>query len=91
MKLLSPETADLLNGIFEAGGAVLVWKNVHQIIKDKQTRGVYWPAWFFFSAWGWWNILYYASLDQWVSWTGGLVLVLANTTWVVLAWKYRHR
>ena len=76
---------DLINAIFEVGGAILTWKNAHRLWKDREIKGVYWPAWVFFALWGWWNCFYYPSLDQWFSFAAGLALVLGNTAWCVLA------
>ncbi len=82
---------DLINALFEIGAAAVSWKNVRQLIRDRAVVGVWWPAWLMFSAWGWWNVYYYGPrLDQWASWWAGLFLVAANTTWVVLAVKYRN-
>ena len=69
------------------GGGVLCWMNVRQLLRDYQIRGIYWPVQAFFAAWGWWNLFYYPSLGQWVSFAGGIITVLANTTWVILALK----
>ena len=83
--------ADLGNAAFEITAALVSWKNVGRIRRDKEVRGVYWPAWLMFTAWGWWNIFYYGpNLGQWFSWGAGLVLVAANTTWVIYAIRYRR-
>lgn len=73
---------DLINGIFEAGGAVMAWRNAYQLWKDREIRGVYWPIYFFYSAWGVWNLWYYRSLDQLISWYAGMVLVIGNLLWI---------
>ena len=81
--------ADTANGIFEFGGACLMWTNVPKLLRDKQIRGINWQVTTFFALWGWWNLYYYPSLHQWLSTIGGAVMVFANTTWVVIAIKYR--
>ena len=82
---------DATNAAFELVGAALNWVNVKALWRDKKVRGVFWPAWAFFAAWGYWNLFYYGPvLDQWMSWWAGVVMVLANTAWVVLALKYRR-
>lgn len=73
---------DLINGLFEAGGAVAAWKNYVQLRRDRAIRGVYWPVYGFYSLWGLWNLWYYPSLGQWVSFTAGIVLVTGNLAWV---------
>lgn len=79
---------DIINGSFEFVGAIVCWINVYKILKDKQVKGVYWPATGFFSVWGAWNLYYYASLSQMYSFFGGIVMCAANTTWVILAIRF---
>ena len=83
-------TADIANGAFELIGAGLNWRNVGRIRQDKRVRGVDWRTWVFFALWGWWNLFYYPSLGQWASAAGGVVMVAANTVWVIYAIKYRR-
>ena len=82
---------DLVNGTFETVGGILNWMNVLKLYQDKQIKGVFYPAWIFFAVWGVWNIYYYPSLGQWLSFTGGLVIVSANLFWVGLAIYYLRR
>ena len=79
---------DLVNGLFELVGSVLVWINVYKLYQDKEVKGVYWPITFFWGAWGLWNLYYYPFLDQWLSFVGGLIMAVGNTAWVVLAYYY---
>ena len=81
-------TPDIGNAIFEAGGAYFTWMNAWQLYKDKEIKGVYLPAWFFFTAWGLWNLYYYPSLGQLLSFAGGVVIVTANLLWVSMALYY---
>ena len=81
-------TPDLINGLFELGGGLLIAMNVRQILKDKTVKGVYWPATAFFTAWGLWNLYFYPSLGQWLSFAGGLVIVTFNTLWIGLTIYY---
>ena len=82
---------DLINALFEFGGAVLTWFNVSKLIKDKNVVGVYWPIWVFFSAWGLWNLYYYTDVGHILSFFGGIVLVSGNIVWVILAWYYMKK
>lgn len=81
---------DLINGGFELVGAVMVWLSVLALYRQKEVRGVFWPSWAFFAAWGMWNLHYYPSLEQMVSFYAGLLLVSGNVAWVVLALYYRR-
>lgn len=80
---------DLVNGLFEFVGSIFLWMNVVKLYRDKMLRGYDWRSTAFFSAWGFWNLVYYPSLDQWASFTGGCSIVLANTIWLILMFKYR--
>ena len=76
---------DTINGLFELFGAVVSWRNAWQLWRDRQIKGVYWPAWYFFAGWGVWNLYYYPSLGQWRSFAAGAVLTAGNIAWVVAA------
>ena len=80
--------ADIVNGLFEAIGGLMIWVDVMTIYKQKVVKGVWVPGRAFFTCWGVWNLYYYPSLGQWASFTGGLVIVLGNVIWVYLAIKY---
>ena len=82
---------DAVNGLFECLGGVLLWMGVRRLWIDREVKGMYWPATMFFGLWGWWNLFYYPSLGQWLSFLGGLVVVSANTTWVVLFLVFRAK
>jgi hypothetical protein len=81
-------TADLINGGFEFVGGLLLGLNCLRLHKDKQLRGVSVLPTVFYSAWGYWNLYFYPSLDAWWSFWGGIVVVTSNTAWVVLAFYY---
>lgn len=83
------QTPDLINGLFEAGGAIAAWRNFIQLRRDREIRGVYWPVYVFYSLWGFWNLYFYPVLSQWVSFTAGIVLVAGNCAWVLLALRLR--
>lgn len=75
---------DLINALFELGGALLTWMNVRQIWLDKGHRGLYVPAIVVFALWGAWNLYYYYHLKQMFSWYATWVMVAANFSWVAL-------
>ena len=79
---------DIINGCFELIGGFIYILNIKAIIKDKRVEGVSLLPAFFFSSWGIWNLLYYPSLEQWFSFIGAIGLVIANTTWLILALYY---
>ena len=81
-------TPDLINGLFELFGGILMWKNVAQIRKHKAVRGVHWVPTAFWIAWGLWNLYFYPHLDQWMSFTGGLLIVVGNGVYLWFIRKY---
>lgn len=74
---------DIINGTFELSAGLLLWLNVYRLHKDKQVHGIHIVPTVLFAVWGYWNIFFYSHLEQWASFAGGIMLVLANTTWVV--------
>ena len=82
---------DIINGLFELVGGLMCWLNFRKILKDKKVNGVCWYVTAFFSVWGMWNLYYYPSLGQWASFYGGVVLVVGNTAWVIMALIYSRK
>jgi len=82
---------DLINGAFELFGGVAIFGHCRRLYRDKLVRGASWPATAFFQSWGLWNLFYYPHLDQWVSFTGGLLIVTANTVWLGMMLYYTRR
>lgn len=81
-------TPDLINSLFELFGSITLWLNVKQLVKDKCYNGVTTLATGFFMTWGYWNLYYYPSLNQWLSFTGGISIALANTACLILMLYY---
>lgn len=83
--------ADTINGIFEAGGAVFVANHCRVLHAQKSVRGLSVVSVAFFAAWGVWNLWFYPSLGQWMSFVGGLGIVAANLIWIVMLLYYKKR
>lgn len=84
-------TPDLINGIFEAIGGLMLWRNCVALRRDKEVKGCNISTVVFFNLWGIWNLFYYPALGQIASFIGGLVIASANTAWVFLAMHYSRR
>lgn len=82
---------DGINALFELGGAIAVIPSIMKLLSDRHHAGV--SAWtmMFFSAWGWWNLLYYPHLDQMLSTIGAAFLAVANTTYLILLVRFGAR
>jgi hypothetical protein len=84
-------TQDVINATFEVGGALLTWMNVRQVWKDRGYLGLYLPAIVLFTLWGFWNLYYYAHLQQWWSVAATVVMVSANVSWTGLMLYYGRK
>lgn len=82
---------DVVNAIFEGGGAVLLLMNVRRLYLDKKLAGVALAPTVWFNVWGAWNLYYYAKLHQPWSWAAGVGVFLVNTTWVGMAIYYARK
>jgi len=84
-------TADLVNGLFEIAGGAFVALNVLRLYNDKKVRGVSMIATSFFVVWGYWNLYFYPSLDQWWSAFGAASVAIVNTVWLSQMVYYSRR
>jgi uncharacterized membrane protein YfcA len=82
---------DLVNGVFELLGAFVIFLNIRRLHKDKEVKGYDPKVTVFFTAWGLWNLWYYPSLDQWLSFWGGLAIVVMNSVWLCQIYYYNHK
>lgn len=73
---------DTINGLFEVLGGIFILNHCRVLYKAKQLTGVSIISTVFFTLWGVWNLYFYPSLDQWVSFAGGVVITVANLLWV---------
>ncbi len=83
--------ADMINGTLELAGGLFILLSVVKLHRDKQVKGVSWVHVCFFAGWGYWNLFYYPHLDQWVSFTGGVFIVVTNTVWLGQMLYYTHQ
>ena len=75
---------DIINALFELSAGFLILNNCRILYNDKTVRGVSIFTIFVFTIWGCFHLLYYPSLNQWLSFAGGILVVAANTLWVYL-------
>lgn len=83
--------ADAVNGAFEAGAILALLLNCRRLQADKQVRGVSMVAVGFFTSWGVWNLYYYQSLGQTLSFVAGIGVVASNLLWLGLVVYYTRR
>jgi hypothetical protein len=80
---------DLINSVFEAGGACLLWLNVVRLYKDKRLLGVSILPTAWYTLWGFWNIHRYSHLGQSLSWFAAFGCIVVNLICVGMALRYR--
>lgn len=73
---------DFVNAFFELVGALLILLSVRKLYNDKEVKGVHWGPTLFFTTWGYWNLYFYPHLDQWLSFSAGLVMCVTSSIWV---------
>lgn len=83
--------ADTINGSYELIGGIFLLLNCIKLYRDKKVRGVMLSTATFFATWSWWNLYYYPSLNQWVSFCGGLLIAITNAAWVIMAIYYSRK
>lgn len=83
--------ADAVNATFEAGASIAILVNWLKLLKDKQVHGVHPGPVAFFAAWGFWNLYYYPSLGQALSFAAGIAVVTTNVLWLVTMIYYLRR
>ena len=83
--------ADFTNGTFELVGGAFMLLNCIRLFKDKQVKGISLTASLFFTAWSVWNLYYYPSLSQWLSFIGCITLASTNAWWVAMAIYYTRK
>lgn len=79
---------DLINGGFEIVAGFAQMLHIKSLYQHKLVRGVHWFPIAFFTSWGLWNLVYYPSLGQWISFWGGVLLVSVNAWRLGLMWYY---
>jgi len=83
--------SDLINSLFEISGGFFVLLSIIKVIKDKKVAGVSYGTIGFFATWGYWNLFYYPSLNQWLSTAGAGILAATNTIYVLLLIYYARK
>lgn len=82
-------TPDMMNGLFEGGGALFILNHCRVLFNDKSVKGVSILSTVYFFLWWLWNLFYYPHLEQMWSFTGGIAIMLANCLWIYLLYLYR--
>lgn len=82
---------DAINGGFEAFAAMMVLNHCRVLYQEKMVRGVSVLSAFFFMGWGVWNMYYYPTLSQTLSFYGGVLVTVANVVYVGMLVRYRRR
>jgi uncharacterized membrane protein YfcA len=84
-------TPDIFNGLFECLGSLFVAMSCLRLYHDKQVKGVSISHAAFFTAWGFWNLVFYPSVGAWWSFYGGVGVTVFNSLWIGMMLYYKGR
>jgi len=82
---------DFINGSFELLAGLFVLNHCRVLYAHKEARGVSLASVAFFTLWGFWNLYYYPTLQQPLSFYGGLFVVAANAVYLGMMFSYRTK
>lgn len=82
---------DAVNAIFEGGGACFLLLNVRRLLKDRSVKGVSLLTTSWWTAWGFWNVHFYAAVGTPASFYAGIAVVLVNAVWLGLAVRFARQ
>lgn len=80
---------DFINACFQLAAAAFTLNHCRVLYKEKKVAGVSILSVSFFVCWGVFNLYYYPSLNQPLSFIAGVVILLANLIWVGCLIYYR--
>lgn len=82
---------DIINAAFELTAGLLLWLNVVHLHRDKRIQGIHFAPTALFTAWGVWNLYFYPNVGCWWSFVAGILVVVANGTWLGQLIYYRYK
>lgn len=81
-------TPDLINGLFEGFGGLMILNHCRALYNHKYVRGVSVVSTIFFFLWGIFNVYFYKHLNQPFSWWAGIFMTCCNFLYVYLLVYY---
>lgn len=89
MYFIFEQYKDLINGSFELLASFATLDHCRVLLQDREVRGVSYFSILFFIIWGFWNLFYYPSLNQLLSYFGSIGIVIANIFYFCLVIYYK--
>ena len=85
-------TLDLINSLgFELLSCLFLSLNIWSLFRDKTVKGISLTSAAFYATWSTWNVFYYFSLNQPLSFYAGVLVAILTTWWILLAVYYKYR
>jgi uncharacterized membrane protein YqaE (UPF0057 family) len=75
--------------MFEAVGAILLLLNCRRLYIDKETKGISFAPFAFYTAWGFWNLFFYPAVGACWSMVGGIAVVTVNAAYCGMVLHYK--
>ena len=85
-------TLDFINSVgFEILSCLFLSFNIWSLYRDKIVKGISLSSGAFYATWATWNVFYYWSLNQPLSFWAGILVATLTTWWIVLAIYYKKK
>ena len=81
---------DLINASFELFGGVAILMSANKCYQNKSADGISWVMTAFFFIWGIFNLFFYPSLGQNLSFYAAVFMVACNIAYTSLIIKYSY-
>ena len=81
---------DGITGSLEFVGGAFLWLNVRAALTHRMLRGLQIQSSIFFWLWSMWNLYWYPHVAAPFSMLGAVSLLVPQTIWLFLIWKYRR-
>ncbi len=82
---------DLINSLFELFASLFILNHCRVLYEHKSVKGVSVVSVIFFTIWGLWNIIYYPSIGQILSFYAGIAVFVTNLIYISMLLYYRSR
>jgi hypothetical protein len=82
---------DVINGCLEFIAIGFILASCVKLHRDKQVRGVSLVHITFYVSWAYWNLYFYPSVGAWLSFYGGIGVVIVNTVWLGMMVYYLRK
>jgi hypothetical protein len=74
---------DVINSLLKMCATPFILCSIMKLYREKKVHGISWVHTGFFVIWGYWGLYYFLHLEQYASFCSGVLIVIANTIWLI--------